>query len=169
MCVNSRRSSKYPRRYSACNDTFTACGLLCCCCGSCEEYATDDVLLHTKEDTDAESAMIWEKTVDKTVKTINGNWSWASAGLLATAFQATLSLGDNAASAVAGNWIYFAGIFAIGVLLAVFEHSFESPETIAEELKLKVPTKKAALGDKKALKTQKALLKKATTMTVSNE
>ena len=52
----------------------------------------------------------------------------------------------------AAHWLYFSIIFIIGVVVAVAEHSFESPERIAKELEIKVPPKKAALGDKKAIK-----------------
>ena len=164
MCTRTRRH-KYPKEYKCCNDTTIACGLLCC--KRCDKYLEEDVLKTSEEE--AENALIWEKTVDKTVKSINGNWSWASAGLLATACQAPISLGDRGADAVWGNWLYFSIIFIIGVVVAVAEHSFESPERIAKELEIKVPPKKAALGDKKAIKKQKQIIKKATTTAISND
>ena len=149
--------SKYPKQFRSCNDTCTACGLLCC--QKVNEFVEDDVL-KTKEE-EAESHFLWQHTVDKLVENLNGNWSWASAGLFATAFQATISLFDSDEAVVVANWIYFIVVFLVGVAAALIEHSFESPETIAMELELKVPQKKAALGDKKAIKHQTQVIQKA--------
>ena len=154
---------KYPPNYCCCSDTIIGCTLLCC--KSTDKFLEENVL--RDEDTDK---FIWEKTVDKTVKSINGSWSWASAGLLATACQATIVLTkeEDGISTVASNWIYFIIIFIIGVLVAVGEHTLESPERIAEELKITVPKKKAALGDKDALKKEQDIIIKKETVKIDN-
>ena len=163
MSLVDDHNRKYPRKYKFCNDTITGCTLLCC--KKKNEFLEQNIL--RDEETDE---FIWEKTVDKTVKSINGSWSWASAGLLATACQATIALTrtEDGLSATAQNWIYFFIIFIVGVIVAVAEHSFESPERIAKELEIKVPKKKAALGDKDAIKMETEIIKKATTIHIDD-
>eukprot|EP01083_Nonionella_stella_P050497 134321_1 len=155
---------KYPKEYCCCNDTIIGCGLLCC--KKCDKYMEEDVL---NTETDAQNVLIWEKTVDKIVETINKNWSWASAGLLAAACQATIVFNQDDISDVASKWLYFCLIFLAGVLAALLEHSFESPETIAQELELTVPKKKAALGDKDAIQQANDRKQKAETVDISND
>eukprot|EP01083_Nonionella_stella_P253277 871649_1 len=161
----SHKQHKYPKQYKCCNDTITGCGLLCC--KKFDKFAVDDIL--QTDGKDPENHLIWEKTVDETVKSINSNWSWASAGLLAAACQASITFNENGLSTVAKNWIYFFIIFLIGVIVAVAEHSFESPQRIAKELQLKVPQKKAALGDKHELKKEKDIITKAKTIHITND
>ena len=150
---------KDPLKYKCCNGR----GLLCC--KNTNEFLENHIL----KTGDAED-LIWEKTVDKTVKSINGSWSWASAGLLATACQATIALTktNKGGSATAQNWVYFIVVFIVGVLVAVAEHSLESVDRIAKELEIKVPPKKAALGDKDAVTKQKETIKKANAMQVDD-
>ena len=142
---------------------MTGCGLLCC---KNTNHFLEDHILNTE---DADN-LIFEKIVDKTVKSINGSLSWASAGLLNSACQATIALAktENGWSATAQNWIYFIIIFIVGVLVAVAEHSLESAQRIAEELEIIVPPKKAAKGDKDAMTKEKEVLAKAVTIHIDD-
>jgi len=154
---------KYPVKHVCCNDTITGCSILCC------KKQAPSLEFNTTEK-EAHDKLIWEKTVDKTVESINGSWSWASAGLLNTACQATIALdGRKGLSDVARNWIYFICIYIAGVLVAVAEHSLESPERIAKELELTAPQKKAAMGDQQALKKQKEIAKQAAAEPASDD
>ena len=148
--------NKYRTRYKCCNDTKIGCQLLCC--KKFHEFLEDDVL--DFEDKTAEQHFIWESTVDTTIKSINDNWSWACASLLSLACKASIAI-DGGLGDVASYWIYFIIIFIAAVLIAVIEHSFESPEKIAKELEITTPKKAAAMGDKKAIKQQKELIEKA--------
>lgn len=159
------RGSKYPSRYKTCNDTCTAFGMLCC--KKTDQLLEDDVL-RTKEQ-EARNHFLWQKTVDKAVENLNGNWSWASAGLLFTACTSTISLIDSSKTELIANWVYFVVIFLVGVLFSLIEHSLESPEVIAQELELKVPQKKAALGDKKMMKKESEMIQKATLIPINDD
>jgi len=148
--------TKYPKRFSCCNDEIQGCHIFCC---KNSKFATPEPMNDAEQK--AKDKLIFEKTVDTTVNNINGSFSWASAGLLNTACQATLALDSAQLSDVAQNWVYFIIIYVVGVLAALIEHSLESPERIYRELEVTVPAKKAAMGDKKAIKEEKAKKKKA--------